>query len=123
MAGAGKQRGLRSLLDSIERIGNALPDPTTLFFLGALLVLVMSQVAASLDWSVEKTVSREVREVVRDAGGEPVLDPVSGEPITRSVLDEATGRPRHERVRVPVRAVGLLSADGLGKVLPALLLQ
>ncbi len=113
MAGAGNKRGLSSWLDTIERIGNTLPDPTTLFFLGAIGVLILSQVAATLDWSVEKTVSREVREVIRDAGGEPMLDPVSGDPITRSVLDEATGRPQFERVRVPVRAVGLLSADGL----------
>jgi aminobenzoyl-glutamate transport protein len=116
MAGGGgdsPRRGLTGLLDGIERIGNALPDPATLFLLGAVAVLLLSQVAASLGWTVEKTVAREVREVVRDATGEPIVDPVSQAPLTRAVLDPATGRPKREQVSVPVRAVGLLTADGL----------
>jgi len=116
MVGSGgdsPRRGLTGLLDGIERIGNALPDPATLFLLGAVAVLVLSQVAASLGWSVEKTVAREVREVVRDAAGEPMVDPVTGAPLTRAVLEAATGQPKREQVSVPVRAVGLLTADGL----------
>jgi aminobenzoyl-glutamate transport protein len=73
-------------LDRIERIGNALPDPTTLFLLGTVLVVVLSQLAAELDWTVEKSV----------AG--PSLE---------------TGEPGGAVTRVPVRAVGLLSADGI----------
>ena len=117
MAGASEKRGLPGLLDAIERIGNALPDPTTLFLLGGLLVLLLSQLAASFEWTVEKTVSREVREVVRDAGGGPVVDPATGEPVTRAVLDPVTGQPKRERVQVPVRATGLLSSEGLYWVL------
>jgi aminobenzoyl-glutamate transport protein len=117
MAGASEKRGLPGLLDAIERIGNALPDPTTLFVLGALLVLVLSQLAASFEWTVEKTVSREVREVVMDSAGGPVVDPATGEPVTRAVLDPVTGQPKRERVQVPVRATGLLSSEGLYWVL------
>ena len=117
MAGASEKRGLPGLLDAIERIGNALPDPTTLFLLGGLLVLLLSQLAASFEWTVEKTISREVREVVRDAGGGPVVDPASGEPVTRAVLDPVTGQPKHERVQVLVRATSLLSSEGLYWVL------
>ncbi len=117
MAGASEKRGLPGLLDAIERVGNALPDPTTLFLLGALLVLVMSQLAATFEWTVEKTVSREVREVVRDAAGAPVVDPATGEPVTRAVLDPVTGQPKRERVQVRVRATGLLSSEGLYWVL------
>ena len=80
-------RSRRSWLDRIERVGNALPDPTTLFLIGALLVVLTSQLAANLDWTVEKTVTREV------------VSAVSGE----------TSR---ELVRVPIKAVGLLSAEG-----------
>ena len=80
-------RGGGSWLDGIERIGNTLPDPTTLFLIGALLVVLLSQLAANLDWTVEKTVTREV------------VSAVSGE----------TSR---ELVRVPVKAVGLLNAEG-----------
>ena len=38
-----------SLLDRIERAGNALPDPTTLFAAGAVLVMLLSQLAVSLE--------------------------------------------------------------------------
>ena len=46
-------------LDRIERAGNALPDPATLFAIGALLVALGSERAWRLDWQVEKTVSTE----------------------------------------------------------------
>ncbi len=49
-----------AILDRIERLGNALPDPVTLFIGGALLVMVLSQVADWAGWTVEKTVSRTV---------------------------------------------------------------
>jgi aminobenzoyl-glutamate transport protein len=40
------------MLDAIERIGNALPDPTTLFALPAVLIVVLSGIAAQFDLSV-----------------------------------------------------------------------
>jgi aminobenzoyl-glutamate transport protein len=100
-----------SWLDRIERIGNALPDPTTLFALGALLVVVGSELAVRSDWTVEKTLTRPVTEAVLDASGEPLHD-ASGAPLTRPVLD-AQGDPREERVRVEVRATSLMSSQGI----------
>ena len=44
------------LLASIERTGNRLPDPATLFFFAAVLVMVVSQIGDALDWRVTKTV-------------------------------------------------------------------
>lgn len=44
------------LLGAIERLGNRLPDPATLFLLGTLAVMGLSQLAVGLGWSVEKTV-------------------------------------------------------------------
>ncbi|MDX1650311.1 MAG: AbgT family transporter, partial [Myxococcota bacterium] len=88
----GEARGA-SWLDVVERAGNALPDPSTLFVLGALAVMLCSHVAASAGWTVHKTVTREVREVVRDATGEAVVDPATGEALTRGALDPATGEP------------------------------
>ena len=85
-----------SLLDRIERAGNALPDPVTLFAAGALLVMLLSQLAVSLDWQVEKTVTRELR----DASGAPVLD-------------SGSGRVQRESAREPVRVRSLLSSGGL----------
>ena len=75
-------------LDRIERLGNALPDPTTLFLLGAVAVVLLSQLAVSLDWTVEKTISREV-------------------------VDSMTGVATRELAQQPVKALSLLSADGV----------
>jgi aminobenzoyl-glutamate transport protein len=99
-------------LDRLERAGNALPDPTTLFAVGALLVVIGAEVAARLDWSVERTVTRAVTEEVVDATGAPLLHPGTGEPLRRPRLAE-DGEPVFERVPVEVRATRLLSADGL----------
>ena len=77
-----------SLLDRIERLGNALPDPTTLFVLGALLVMGASHLAVVADWQVEKT-------------------------VTRALTDPSTGETSRERVIEPVRAKSLLDSDGL----------
>jgi len=100
------------LLDTIERVGNRLPAPASLFLIGAVLVMILSQVAVSLDWTVEKTISREVTQPVLDAAGEPVVD-ASGAPITRAVTDPASGSPKRELAVVKVRAVGLLSSEGI----------
>src|SRR5690606_28533910 len=59
----------------IEALGNRLPDPVTLFALGTLAVMALSQVAVARGWSVEKTVVETVRAPVRGPDGHPVLDP------------------------------------------------
>ena len=41
-------------LGRIERIGNRLPDPATLFLIGTVLVMIASAVAAKTDWIVEE---------------------------------------------------------------------
>lgn len=46
-------------LEQLERAGNRLPDPATLFLAGTLVVMVVSHFAAVLDWSVQKTIERE----------------------------------------------------------------
>ncbi|MBW2289351.1 MAG: AbgT family transporter [Deltaproteobacteria bacterium] len=109
---AGGARRSTRLLDAIERIGNRLPAPATLFLIGAVLVMILSQVAASLDWTVEKTISREVTQPVVDAAGQPLLD-ASGAQITRAVVDPATGAPKRELAVVRVRAVSLLTSEGI----------
>ena len=53
-------------LDLIERVGNRLPHPMTLFIVGTLIVLVLSQVADVCNWSAEKTVMKT------EAGGTKV---------------------------------------------------
>lgn len=41
-----------TLLDRIERLGNRLPDPATLFLLGLIVVMLLSAVISALDWSM-----------------------------------------------------------------------
>lgn len=41
-----------SFLDRIERLGNRLPQPATLFFIGTVVVMLCSAVASVLDWSM-----------------------------------------------------------------------
>lgn len=49
-----KPRPTTGWLGWIERIGNRLPDPATLFLIGTVLVMVASAVAAKTQWVVEE---------------------------------------------------------------------
>ena len=109
----GDANGRRGWLDRIEALGNALPDPATLFALGALAVMLLSQVAVSLNWEVEKTVRQSVTASVPGSDGAPLIDPVSGAEVRIGVVDPASGVPLRQTVTVPVRARSLLTADGL----------
>ena len=46
-------------LDRVERAGNRLPDPATLFALGTLLLMLLSQLAVWLGWQVQRSVERD----------------------------------------------------------------
>jgi aminobenzoyl-glutamate transport protein len=107
------------VLDAIERVGNMLPEPAVLFVLGALIVMGISQVASWQGWQVQPRRLVEVTTPLLDAGGIPVIDPATGRPRTRPVLDHA-GRPvtrlEHNpdvNGGTPITARGLLSGDGL----------
>lgn len=56
---------VRGWLGRIERVGNALPDPLTLFALGAALVFLGSWLAAGADWSCTLEDARGVERVER----------------------------------------------------------
>ena len=45
----------KGILDWIEWIGNKLPDPTSLFLIGALLVVIASDIAVRTNWTVTKS--------------------------------------------------------------------
>lgn len=53
MSAPGRAAETRGLLARIERLGNALPDPLSLFALGAALVFLASFFAARAGWSAE----------------------------------------------------------------------
>jgi len=85
-----KRKGIGGPLDLIEAIGNRLPDAATLFLLGALLVMGVSQLAVSMGWSVDIRLP------------ERVADPATGEMVTQLTPTGET-----------ITARTLLSSDGL----------
>ncbi|MEL6429978.1 MAG: AbgT family transporter [Planctomycetota bacterium] len=71
----------------VERAGNRLPDPATLFLIGTVFVMVLSAIAVALDWSV----AAELPKANPDGSVEwvPTLGP-DGEPVVQrpvSILD------------------------------------
>lgn len=129
------KRGLLAMfLDLVERIGNRLPDPITLFGAGALLVLILSHVGASLGWEVQKPTATPITEQVKDpqtgqplqvlqtkvAGRRMVLSTAPDgspklAPVTQPVLKE--GKLQMKKAKETVRAVSLLDRDGFKWVL------
>lgn len=100
----GKGKGL-GILDFIEWTGNKLPDPATLFMLGAVLVMVISYVAKQGDWTVKKEKPVQATMENTDADGNVTIEKVfkdNGEP---EIVWVDTG----ERFK----ATSLLSRDGL----------
>lgn len=47
-------QGAGRWLNRVERVGNRLPDPATLFFLGTLALMLLSALAVQLDWQVAR---------------------------------------------------------------------
>jgi aminobenzoyl-glutamate transport protein len=105
----------RGILDRIEWIGNTLPDPVTLFAIGALLVMALSWVAYQAGWEVVQKMPQQVMQPALDEAGNPVLDEETGEPLQEPVIDPATGQPLlewRETGRV-FKPKNLLSRDGI----------
>ncbi|MGI9013637.1 MAG: AbgT family transporter [Phycisphaerales bacterium] len=93
------------ILDIIEKVGNRLPDPATLFLIGTIIVFLLSAVAAAGDWSVQPRLPKPVMESITAADGTTTEQPV---------LD-AEGSPELEWVAEgdPLSARNLLSSEGI----------
>ena len=93
------------VLGFIEWLGNKLPDPVFLFISATALVMVISAVGSSMNWSVQPQRVRLVTEAIPQADGsvaqEPKLD-AGGKPVTELVASGAPVVPRN-----------LLSMDGV----------
>ena len=95
-----------SVLDLIERVGNKLPDPAMLFVWASAIVIVLSAIAAKLEWSVQP---------VRPEGVmQQVTNPETGEVREEPVLDEH-GRRKVVLVETgsPITARSLLTSEGI----------
>lgn len=88
----------------IERIGNRLPDPATLFLMGTLGIMVLSAVAVSMDWSVTHELPRVVE------GSDEVVWEVQYETATVTLEDGTTEERDVPRVSRPT---SLLTAEGI----------
>ncbi len=101
-------------LDAVEWLGNQLPNPVTLFALGALLVMLVSALADHRQWHVVQELPQPVLEPVRDESGQPVRDSQTGHVVRQPVRDES-GHPQLEwqPTGVVFRASSLISRDGI----------
>lgn len=88
----------------IERIGNRLPDPATLFLMGTLGIMVLSAVAVSMDWSVTHELPRVVE------GSDEVVWEVQYETATVTLEDGTTEERDVPKVSRPT---SLLTAEGI----------
>jgi aminobenzoyl-glutamate transport protein len=55
----------------IERIGNRLPDPATLFLIGTVIVMIASAVAAQTEWVVEESRPEQIDFIEQAPGKSP----------------------------------------------------
>lgn len=116
-----KAAGSGGFLDLVERIGNALPEPSLLFVLLATLVILVSAVGSWSGWSVQAVQPRIKTEEKRDAQGQVVRDE-AGKPVAVQVL-RPDGHPEIELVPAgaPVQPRNLLTSDGIYWMLSSML--
>lgn len=107
MAEPQKRRGLLRFLDAVERIGNRLPDPITLFVLFAVLAVLASWIAATAGVSAVHPGTGEAVEAVNLLSAEGV----------RRMLSEAvtnfTAFPPLGLVIVVIIGIGVTERSGL----------
>jgi aminobenzoyl-glutamate transport protein len=109
---------LNRVLNLVEALGNKLPDPATLFFLGAVGVMLVSAVAVSGDWTVEQRLPQQVTVAV-GAGVVETIDKVGGVTDQAPKISEPVltteGKPKIEwqPTGKTFKAKSLLSREGL----------
>lgn len=103
----------RGVLDWIEWAGNKLPDPSILFMLLALAVIVLSAIGSAADWSVQPVKPQVVMETQRDAQGNALTD-TAGLALQAPKKD-ADGNIQVELVEsgAPLEVKSLLTTDGI----------
>ncbi|MEX2671166.1 MAG: AbgT family transporter [Phycisphaeraceae bacterium] len=109
-----------ALLDRIERLGNRLPDPTTLFVLGALIVMVVSHLAVLAEIQVAQTLPTqgEDGELVWEETGEvfaaeSLLSRDGIDWAIRSMVDNFMAFPPLGVVLVGMLGIGVAERTGL----------
>ncbi len=94
-------------LDAVERVGNALPDPTTLFALLALVVIVVSGIAAQFDLAVTHPTTGQLIEPVS------LLSVAGLHRILTQLVTNFTGFAPLGTVLVAMIGIGVAEVSGL----------
>ena len=102
-------------LGFVERLGNLLPDPVTLFVIGSVVVMILSAVAVGNDWAVTKMLPEVVTQVDETGVSAPVLDE-EGRPTTE-------WRVQYTQDGEPEQLVGAPSEEGPERVVVAVALE
>jgi aminobenzoyl-glutamate transport protein len=115
---AGKRSRVDRFLDVVERVGNAMPDPTTLFALLAVAVVILSGVAARFDLAVAHPTTGKLIEPVS-------LLSVDGlHRILTGLVTNFTGFAPLGTVLVAMIGIGVAEVSGLiGAVMRMLVLR
>jgi aminobenzoyl-glutamate transport protein len=103
----------RGVLDWIEWAGNKLPEPSILFMLLALSIIIISAVGSGAGWSVQPVKPQVVMQAQLDTQGQEVKD-ASG------VVMQVPKKDRQGQIEVvlvksgdPLEVKSLLTADGI----------
>ena len=89
-------------LDKIERLGNRLPDPVTLFAIGASIVFLFSWLAAAQGW----------RSILTDDGGATILDETATNLLSKEGFQWLS--QNLVQIFVEFRPLGLVLAVAIG---------
>jgi len=95
------------LLGTIERIGNRLPDPVTLFVIGAFAVLITSEIASRVGWSAENPTTGNVETV------KSLLSSEGMQWVWRNLVSNFTGFAPLGVVLVAMIGIGVAERSGL----------
>lgn len=99
--------GTGGWLDWIERTGNRLPDPVTLFLLGAILVLICSEIAVQRGWQVVNPTTGETETATSLLSGEGM------QWVWRNLVGNFTSFPPLGVVLVGMIGIGVAERSGL----------
>ncbi|MGG1662004.1 AbgT family transporter [Brevibacillus sp. NRS-1366] len=102
-----KQSFFQKFLDQVEKAGNKLPDPVTLFAIFTLMILVASSIFSLLGTTVVNPATKETIQVVNLLNGEGIRT------VLTSLVGNFTGFPPLGLVLVVMLGVGLAESTGL----------
>jgi aminobenzoyl-glutamate transport protein len=115
---AAPRGALNRFLDLIERVGNALPDPTSLFAILALAIVVMSGIAAQFDLSVAHPTTGKIIEPVS------LLSVAGLHRILTEMVTNFTGFAPLGTVLVAMIGIGVAEVSGfIGAVMRMIVLR